>query len=396
MITVTMKGLDATTLTINSVELLEKLVSFDTTSSKSNIEMIEFITAKLVGMGVECRTIYNADKSKANLLAAIGPAVAGGIVLSGHTDVVPCDGQEWCTDPFRLTSSGERLVGRGTADMKTFIACATAATQCFAARGIQRPVYFAWSYDEEVGCLGAPAMIEAIRTELPELGAAIVGEPTNMNLVSGHKGVRIYSVRVRGFEAHSSLADVGLSANMIGAQLMAQLLEIERKLIATAEANSPFRPPYATLNIGKISGGTAVNILAGHCTFSFDLRCPPGTDPDRIMVPFDKLVEDLNKRIRSRFPECGIDVSIDANVPSFSPEPEGYATELGRWLTGDNGPIRVVPFGSEAGQFQEAGISTVICGPGSIEQAHQPNEYVTRDQVSACSKLMLRIGDSLA
>lgn len=379
-----------------SEAMLERLVAFDTTSAKSNLAMIDDMEAHLSGLGAGSRRFFDAGGAKANLLASIGPAVPGGVVLSGHTDVVPCDGQPWTTDPFALTLRNGQLFGRGTSDMKAFIACAMAAAPIFAARGLRRPVHFAWSYDEEVGCLGAPAMIAGIAADLPPPAAVIVGEPTSMRIVGGHKGVHLVRVRVLGHEAHSSLTHQGVSANMIAARLLAKLVEIEEGLIRTADPRSLFEPRHSTLTVGQIQGGTAVNILARECSFVFDLRATPDQSPEMVLAPFRKLAASLDADIRARFPRTGIEWTTAADVPSFSSEADGAAATLARALTGDNHPAQVVPYGSEAGQFERAGLSTIICGPGSIEQAHQPNEFIARDQVAACAAFMLRLADQLA
>jgi acetylornithine deacetylase len=376
--------------------MLERLVGFDTTSSKSNLAMIAYMEAELARSGIASRRISDEAGGKANLLATIGPMVPGGTVLSGHTDVVPCDGQPWSTNPFRLTLTDNRFFGRGTSDMKSFIACAMAATRMFAARRLSRPIHFAWSYDEEVGCTGAPSMIREIAQDLPRPKAVIVGEPTGMKIVGGHKGVRLHQVRVRGHEAHSSLTHLGISANMIAARLLAQLVTIADDLVRNADPASQFEPAHSTLTIGLLNGGTAVNILARECNFTFDLRCVPGDNPEAIIRSFKELVDQLDKDMYASFPECGIGVTITADVPTFAPEQDSDAAVLARRLTGDNHEMRLVPFGSEAGQFQQAGLSTVICGPGSIKQAHQPNEFIDRSQIVACAGFMERLAHASA
>lgn len=379
----------------DSEAMLDRLVAFDTTSSRSNRAMIDDMATMLAPLGARMRTFPSPDGTKANLLASIGPDTAGGVILSGHTDVVPIEGQTWSTAPFRLTRVGDRLHGRGTADMKGFIACAMAAAPLFAARGLARPIHFAWSYDEEVGCRGAPAMIEGITHQLPAPAAAIIGEPTDMKIVGGHKGICLHHVSVRGHEAHSSLTHLGLSANMVAARLMAKLVEIEERLVQAADPESPFEPRHSTLTIGTIHGGTAVNILAGECRFAFDLRYTPDVVVAQALAPFFDLVAELDAEMRRRFPYSGIIVDATAQVPPLAPERDGAAAALVRGLTGDNGGLRVVPYGSEAGQFQETGLSAVICGPGSIEQAHQPDEFIERSQIAACAGFMARLADAM-
>jgi len=380
----------------NSEAMLAQFVGFDTTSSRSNLVMIDAMDAQLKTLGARTRRFLSPDGTKANLFASIGPNVPGGVVLSGHTDVVPCDGQPWTTDPFNLTLKSGRLYGRGTADMKAFIACAMAAAPTFTAIDLRRPVHFAWSYDEEVGCTGTPAMIQGIAGDLPAPSGVIVGEPTGMKIVSAHKGVQVTQVRVIGHAAHSSLTHLGISANMIAARLMAKLVEIQEGLVLAVDPASPFEPRHATLTIGQIHGGTAVNILAPECNFVFDLRVTPDLSADQVLAPFYDLATRLSAQMRELFPESGVEWAVTAAVPAFMPEVDGAAAALARRLTGDNHEMRAVPFGSEAGQFQQAGFSTVICGPGSIEQAHQPNEYIERDQIAVCAQSMLRLAEILS
>jgi acetylornithine deacetylase len=309
---------------------------------------------------------------------------------------VPVDGQPWTSDPFTLTERDARLYGRGTCDMKGFLALALAAAPIFARRGwLNRPVHLALSYDEEVGCLGAPAMIEQMVRVLPRPAGVIVGEPTMMEVVHGHKGITTYIVTVTGHEAHSSLPHLGISANMVAIRLMRRLSDIAEQLERDADPASPFTPAHATLTIGQINGGTAVNILARECTFLFDLRCPPGLDPLRVLGPFFDEARALDAEMKARFPAAGVDVVRRSHTPAFSPEPDGTAERIARSLAGDNGPPRVVAYAAEAGQFQEAGLSTAICGPGSIEQAHQPDEYVERTQMERGAAFMLRLAEML-
>jgi acetylornithine deacetylase len=384
-------------LAADAIAMLGQLVAFDTTSRDSNLALIEHVEALLAPLGVTATRVPNADGSKANLYATLGPAAEGGIVLSGHTDVVPVDGQAWTTDPFVLVERDGRLYGRGTCDMKGFLALALAAAPIFAEPGrLKRPVHLALSYDEEVGCLGAPAMIAEIARNLPRPAAVIVGEPTNMEVVHGHKGITSYVVTVTGHEAHSSLTHLGLSANMMAIRLMQRLSEIAAGLEREADPASPFVPKHATLTIGQVNGGTAVNILARECVFVFDLRCPPGTDPHAILAPFMAEARALDAEMKARFSEAGVAVVRRSLTPAFAPEPEGEAERVARNLAGDNGPPRVVAYAAEAGQFQEAGFSTVICGPGSIEQAHQPNEYVERAQMERGAAFMLRLAEMLS
>lgn len=376
-------------------EMLARLVAFDTTSRNSNLALIGFVEDWLGRLGVATHRVANDDGSKTNLYATIGPMVPGGVVLSGHTDVVPVDGQPWTSDPFTLTEREGRLYGRGTCDMKGFIALALAAAPDFVRAPLERPVHFALSYDEEVGCLGAPSMIRELVRALPSPAAVIVGEPTSMEVVNGHKGISTWHVTVRGHEAHSSLTHLGISANMVAVELMHQLALIARRLEAEGDPSSGFMPPHATLTIGQIQGGTAINILARECSFAFDLRTLPGQDPDAILAPFLAVAHEADRQIKAHSPEAGVTVACRSRTPAMAARPDSEASALARRLAGDNGPTRVVAYAAEGGQFQEAGFETVICGPGSIDQAHQPNEFIDLSQMDRGAAFMQRLQDAL-
>ena len=381
-------------LTARALDILGKLIAFDTTSRLSNLTLIEWVEGYLDDLGVAHRRVPNHDGTKSNLLASVGPAIEGGVVLSGHTDVVPVDGQAWVTDPFVLTPKDDgRIYGRGTCDMKGFLALALAAVPDLAAANPKKPVHLAFSYDEEIGCLGAPDMIKVIAAELPRPALVVVGEPTNMEAVRGHKGISTFKVTVTGHEAHSSQTQLGVSAVMEAVKLMAALSDLAAKLEREADPASPFTPKHATLTIGVVNGGTAGNILARECSFLFDLRCQAGLDPDQSLTGFYAQVAELDAAIRARFPECGVKLERRSNTPPLAPEEGGAAEAFARRLTGDNGPPRVVAFAAEAGQFQGAGFSTVICGPGSIDQAHQPDEYVELSQMERGGAFMARLID---
>jgi acetylornithine deacetylase len=372
-------------------EILEALVGFDTTSRHSNLALIEWVEAYLDRRGVPHRRAPNRDGTKSNLLATVGPNVEGGAVLSGHTDVVPVDGQPWTSDPFAIVERDGRLYGRGTCDMKGFLALALAAVPDLIAANPKKPVHLAFSYDEEIGCLGAPHLIEVINRELPKPAFVVVGEPTDMVAVNGHKGITYYSVRVTGHEAHSSQTQLGVSAIMEAVPLMASLTALAARLERDADPASPFTPKGATLTIGLVHGGTAGNILARECKFLFDLRCPHTLDPKEVLAPFFAEVAALDAALKARAPEAGVSIEKQSDVPPFAPEPDGAAEAFARRLAGDNGPPRAVAFATEAGQFQRAGLSTVLCGPGSIAQAHQPDEYVEISQMERGVDFMRRL-----
>jgi acetylornithine deacetylase len=371
--------------------ILDTLVGFDTTSRNSNLALVDWVEAYLDGHGVPHRRVPNADGTKSNLLATVGPAIEGGAVLSGHTDVVPVDGQPWSTDPFAVVEKDGRLYGRGTCDMKGFLALALATVPELIAAKPLKPVHLALSYDEETGCLGAPEMIEVIRRELPRPAFVVVGEPTDMEAVSGHKGIATFHVTVTGREAHSSQTQQGVSAVMEAVRLMATLNALAEKLERDADPASIFIPKGATLTIGMVNGGTAHNILARECSFVFDVRCPPPLDPDALLAGFFAQAKALDAALKARAPEAGVHVHRHSKVPGFAPELDGAAEAFARRLTGDNGPARAVSFATEAGQFQQAGLSTVICGPGSILQAHQPDEFVEISQMERGQAFMRRL-----
>ena len=374
--------------------ILETLIAFDTTSRNSNLELIAWVEDYLSDHGITSTRVSNTDGSKANLYATVGPTVEGGVILSGHSDVVPVDGQDWASDPFAVDERGGKLFGRGTCDMKGFLALALAAVPLF--KDGKKPVHLAISYDEEIGCLGAPAMIEEIATKLPKPALAIVGEPTSMKTVTGHKGIAVYEVEVLGHEAHSSLTHLGISANMVAVELMHELAELARALWEKADANSPFIPPHATLTIGKMHGGTAPNILARQAKFMFDLRCPPDVDAGDILAPFKAKAEALDEQLKQAFPDCSVALTQMSNAPALAPSQSSEAEAFVRKLTGDNSPTGVVSYAAEAGQFQQAGFPTIICGPGSIEQAHQPNEYLSIDQFERGADFMARLAEALS
>ena len=374
-----------------TLDILKTLVGFDTTSRLSNLALIDWVESYLDGHGVPHRRVPNADGTKSNLIATVGPDIEGGAVLSGHTDVVPVDGQPWTSEPFAITERDGKLYGRGTCDMKGFLALALGAVPELIAAKPRKPVHLAFSYDEEIGCLGAPSMIAVIRKELPAPAFVVVGEPTDMVAVSGHKGISYFRVTVTGREAHSSQTQLGVSAIMEAVQLLASLTKLSARLEREADPASPFTPKGATLTIGLVNGGTAGNILARECSFLFDLRCPPSLEPRTILAPFFAEVEALDAALKARAPEAGVSIVQQSSTPSFAPEPDGVAESFARRLAGDNGPTRAVAFATEAGQFQQAGFSTVLCGPGSIEQAHQPNEFVEVAQMQRGRDFMRRL-----
>ncbi len=375
---------------LTSREMIERLVGFPTVSCDSNLELIHFVKDYLASHGVESQLIPNEDGTKANLLASIGPQTSGGIVLSGHTDVVPVDDQPWESDPFTVVERSGRLFGRGTADMKSFYAIALALVPKMLERPMRRPFHLALSYDEEVGCLGAPAMIRKIAADIPTPSMVIVGEPTMMKVTSAHKGIEVMETTVRGCEAHSSQTHRGVSAVMIAARSIAKLDEMARAA-ADEISELPFDPPFTTIHVGKVEGGTATNIISRHCRFFWDIRPIPGDDPARYRADLERWLEsEILPEMHAKAPDSGISTRTLCSVPALAPEPQGEAERLVRSLTGDNA-VHAAAYAAEAGQFQNAGFSTVICGPGSIDQAHQANEFIDLAQVEECERFIDRL-----
>jgi acetylornithine deacetylase len=376
------------------VEMLAKLVAFPTVSSESNLELIEFCRAYLASHGVASTVIPSPDGTKANLFATIGPDAPGGVVLSGHTDVVPVADQPWTSDPFTLAERDGRLYGRGTCDMKGFDAIALALVPDMLAAGLKRPIHLALSYDEEVGCHGARVMVEALAEKVAP-SAVIVGEPSRMKVVTAHKGGLRYTVEVRGKSVHSSRIDIGVSAVMVAARLVTWHDDRLKQNAARAPADSPFEPPYTTLHCGVIQGGTAPNITAERCRFVGEVRAVPGEDPRGYYEDFRAYAASLEPGMRAVAPETGIDIALLSHVQPLTPEDGGTAEALARRITGDNG-THVVPFGTEAGIFQSAGWSTVVCGPGDIEQAHQADEYIELSEMESGTRFVRRLIETLA
>lgn len=369
-----------------TLDILARLIAFDTTSRNSNLALIAWVEAFLGARGIAARRVSNAAGDKANLYALVGPSVEGGVVLSGHTDVVPVDGQIWSSDPWLLSQRGDKVYGRGTADMKSFLAVALAHVDAACAAGLKHPLILAFSYDEEVGCLGAPALIEAILRGAPKPALVIVGEPTSMKVVSAHKGVRSFIVEITGREAHSSLPDTGVSAVMEALKLMNFVVEMGVE--ARSIAHPHFSPP--TMTIGSVEGGTAANILARRCAFVWDLRSTDMNQGDEIEARFRAAADVFDAEIKQRAPEGGVSVTRRSLTPGLAIERESAAEILARALTGDN-ETRAASYAAEAGLFQRAGIPAIVCGPGSIEQAHQPDEWIERSQLEEGALFMRRL-----
>ncbi|MCY1125959.1 acetylornithine deacetylase [Frigidibacter sp. RF13] len=377
--------------------ILARLVAFPTVSRDSNLALIDWVEDYLAGHGITAHRVWNVERTKANLYAQVGPSVPGGIVLSGHSDVVPVDGQAWATDPWLLTERDGRLFGRGTCDMKGFVALMLAAVPMALAAGVKRPLQIAISYDEERGCTGCVGMVEEMAAVLPRAAAVIVGEPTRMKVVTGHKGGAGYHVHVKGFEVHSSIMHLGVSAILEAGRLIGWVND--RNETARSAMPGPiaatFDPPWTTWHVGQIAGGTAHNITAADCRLGVDVRVVPGEAIADHLAAFEAEVAQVAAAMALVRPEAGISLDRYFEVPPLVPEADGAAERLARGLTGDNG-LHVVSYGTEAGHFQNAGYSAVVCGPGDIAQAHQPDEYIEVSEFRAGLAFMERLVAGLA
>ena len=386
---------EAGDLFARTTEVLERLVSFDTESTRSNLALIDYVDDYLRGLGVPTVRLPNAAGDKAALHALIGPAVDGGVVLSGHTDCVPVAGQEWSSDPFKLRRADGRLYGRGAVDMKGFDACCLASVPLMLEAGLTKPVHLLFSYDEEISCEGSLDGIRKLGVDLPRPAACIVGEPTSMHVADGQKSIATYHTQVRGHEAHSAIPMRGVSAIEVAVDLVSQINAIGAEFARDAKPESPFDPPCATVHVGTIAGGTARNILARDCRFHWEYRGLPEMSIRAAYDRFESAAEKHRRTIFANFPDCRIDTLIECEVPGLVPEPGSAAEQLAFALTGRNSSD-AVSYATEAGQFQRAGIPTVICGPGSIEQAHQPDEFIAEAQLQACLVFLRDLAKRLA
>ena len=379
-------------------EILAQLVSFPTVSRDSNLPLIDWVEAYLTNLGITAHRMPKADDpGKHALFCSVGPNLPGGIVLSGHTDVVPVDGQDWTSDPWTVTERDGKLYGRGTCDMKGFDALALHALQRALTSDLKRPLQVALSFDEEVGCMGAPPLIEAMKEAgLAPAEAAIVGEPSMMACVTGHKGIECLGFHFKGAAVHSSLMHKGVSAVMEAAHFIDWINQQNAASMADTPSDiaSVFEPPWTTQHVGQIEGGTAQNITATDCQFSLEIRLVPDeAGTDRLALARTKAAE-IDAKMRQVVPNAGIDITQRESVPGLVPEKNGAAEQLVRRLTGDNAN-HVVSYGTEAGHFQAAGISTVVCGPGDIAQAHQPDEFISIAQFKAGEAFLEKVIDSL-
>ncbi|MDB2551352.1 acetylornithine deacetylase [Paracoccus sp. (in: a-proteobacteria)] len=379
--------------TPSSRDILAQLVAFDTTSRVSNLPLIRYVGDFLSAYGVESRTIPDETGQKANLWATIGPADRSGVILSGHTDTVPVDGQDWASDPFTLDARDGRLYGRGSCDMKGFLACALAAVPGLVARDLARPVHLAFSYDEEVGCVGVVGLLEMLQSENIRPAMCIVGEPTLMQVVTGHKAKRSMRVTVRGRGCHSSLAPQGVNAIDQAARLIVRMQDIAARLAARGGIDRDYDITHSTAHTGIIRGGTALNIVPDICVFDCEFRVLPFEDADALVDELRDYARELEAAMQRIAPEAGIEIDLYAQFPGLDTSPDAPVVTLAKSLTGSNGHSKVA-FGTEGGRFdQMLGVPTIICGPGSITQAHKPDEYVEQSQLDACDAFLAQLAD---
>ncbi|MGD9599277.1 MAG: acetylornithine deacetylase [Steroidobacteraceae bacterium] len=376
--------------------MLERLIACRTVPEQPNLALLKYVSEHLRAIGVEPTLILEPCGERGGLVALIGPSVPGGILLSAHSDVVSVEGQTWTVPPWQLTSQAGRLYGRGTADMKGFIACCLDLLPRIDVRRLERPLILAITHDEEIGCRGAPMLVRHITAQLPRPSAVIVGEPTSMRVVHGHKGVAVYETRVRGRAAHSSLTHTAASATLAAGQLVVRLGEIAARLRDASRRDDAFLPPYTTVNVGIVRGGEASNIVAAECTLRWDVRPIPGDDPRAVLDELRTYGDDIVlPAMRVTTPEARIATQEFASAPPLAPRGDLAARDLAMRIAGES-EASVVSFTTEAGLFQEAGMSAAVCGPGSIDQAHKPDEYVELSQLQACSRFLHGLIESLS
>ena len=377
---------------------LDRLISFATESHRSNLKLIDYIADLAKRDKIQLKLSHNADAKKANLLLTL-PAhdgsMDGGVLLSGHTDVVPVAGQNWSSDPFRMVKKEGKLFGRGSCDMKGFIACCLAMLPNFVATKLKEPLHFAFSYDEEVGCLGAKVLVEHMRSQdlIPRI--AIIGEPTDMQVIESHKGVYEYSTEFTGLAGHSSLPDRAVSAIEYAVLYAHKLLSLREYLKGSAPLNSPFDPAHTTIHLGALRGGIACNVVADSCALSWEVRPVQSTDAGYVHQQMDDYALQLLKAMRSVYPDSDISKRIISEVEGLMPMNETQARDLFCQLTG-NSQVGAVSYGTEAGLFQSLGTSCIVCGPGSIQQAHKADEFVYIEQIEQCLLMLKKLNAKIS
>ena len=380
----------------SSIDYLERLVSFPTVSRDSNLDLIDFIRGELDALGVSSTLVHNEDGRKANLWATIGPAGIPGVVLSGHTDVVPVEGQAWTSDPFKLTTRDGNLYARGSADMKGFIACALAIAKRASKAPLKTPIHFAFSYDEEIGCVGVRRLLDLLKDAPVKPRLCIVGEPTMMQAVTAHKGKLGFRVTAHGLEAHSSLAPIGVNAIYMASDLIGAIRAIQKEIADHGVRDGDYEVAYTTLHVGKIHGGEVMNIVPNQCTFDFEIRYLPEEDEQAIVSRIKAAAEKVAAGYRDVFAEARFSFMDLQSYPAMNTPVDSEAVKFVHALTGGNSTGKIT-FGTEGGLFQKAlGTPAVVCGPGNIAVAHKPDEYVSLAQMAQCDRMMERLVEKLS
>jgi acetylornithine deacetylase len=380
---------------MRSIEILDRLIAFPTVSRDSNLALIDWARAWLGGHGIDCTLVGDATGTKANLHATVGPAERPGVVLSGHTDVVPVDGQGWTRPPFALTRGQGRLYGRGAADMKGFLACALAAAARAAGRPLRAPLHLAFSHDEEVGCIGVRRLLDMLAGAPVRPAFCIVGEPTSMAVATGHKGKTALRATCIGREAHSALAPLALNAVHLGCDLVAVIRARQVEIADTGARDGDYDVPYTTLHVGRIDGGTVLNIVPNRCEVEFEIRNLAEDDPDRLIEGLRADAGRIAGAARALAAEADVRIEVENSYPGLGTAPDAAVVAFVKSLTGANGTVKVA-FGTEGGLYAERlGIPTVVCGPGSMAQGHRPDEFVAEEQLERCDAMLDVLVDRL-
>ena len=378
----------------NTLEMIGNLVGFDTTSRNSNLELIEFVKDYLEQFGIVSELVFDDGRRKANLFATIGASDLGGVVLSGHTDVVPVDGQDWDTDPYEINRKDDRLYGRGTCDMKSFIAVCLAKVPQIIDRNLETPIHFAFSYDEEIGCVGVQTLLRELECRPNKPRLCVIGEPTGMRVVRAHKGKISKRCTIHGLEAHSGLAHIGVNAVEAAAEIIAFLKKQAREFRARGPFDREFDPPYTTVHTGIVKGGTALNIVPKLCSFEAEIRHLPGDDPDLVWNQLHEFIDaEILPEMRAVYPQAGVVWEVLSAIPALSTS-DDKLIRMAQQLSGTS-DVGCVSFGTEGGLFENIGIPSVVCGPGHIDQAHKPNEFIDIDQVHKCERFVDNLLDRL-
>lgn len=371
----------------NTIEMIENLVGFDTTSRNSNLELIEFVKGYLEQFGIASELVFDDERRKANLFATIGATDRGGVALSGHTDVVPVDGQNWDTDPYEINHKDDRLYGRGTCDMKSFIAVCLAKVPQIIGENLETPIHFAFSYDEEIGCVGVQTLLRELEQRPNKPRLCVIGEPTGMRVVRAHKGKISKRCTIHGLEAHSGLAHIGVNAVEAAAEIIAFLKKRARQFRDQGPFDREFDPPYTTVHTGTVRGGTALNIVPKLCAFEAEIRHLPNDDPDLVWNQLHDFIDtEILPEMRAVYPQASVVWEVLSTIPALSTSDENLI-QLAQELSDTSG-TGCVSFGTEGGLFENIGIPSVVCGPGYIDQAHKPNEFIDIDQVRKCEQFV--------